>query len=333
MQVACYTAYGPPETIAFIEAPVPVPGPGEVLVRVRAAPVTAGDARLRSGKVPRGLGLLLRMVIGLRRPRVAPGWAFSGEVAALGREAGDWAVGQQVFGLTGFKGGAHREFLKIPSGGCLLPLPESLGAEEGAAFFFGGLTAAEFLIDRAQLAPGERLLVCGATGAVGGAAVQIGRHLGASVAATASPGNHALARKLGADSVTDYRGPPPEGPFDVILDVMGALGWAGAGPLLAPEGRLVLVTADLSGMLGAALRPRRDGRQVITGTSREDLPAMRRLLSLHQAGGYRPIVGPVLPFTDLVRAHALAEGFHKPGNIVVVMPERPISSLGTWQGS
>jgi NADPH:quinone reductase-like Zn-dependent oxidoreductase len=319
MKIASYTAYGPPDTIAFTDAPIPSPGPGEVLVRVHAAPVTAGDARLRSGKVPRGLGLLLRLAIGLTRPRVAPGWAFAGEITALGPEATGFTAGQRVFGLTGFKGGAHREYLVIRADGPLLPLPESLGFEEGAAFFFGGLTAAYFLIDRAQFAAGERLLVAGATGSVGGAAVQIGRHLGARVTATASPANHALARQLGAEAVTDYRDSAPPGPFDVVLDVMGGLGWAKAGPRLAPGGRLILITADLLQMLGSGLLPHGEGRKVITGTGREDLASMRRLLALHAAGGYTPALGPVLPFADLAKAHAIAESHHKPGNLVVVM--------------
>ncbi|MES2915743.1 MAG: NADP-dependent oxidoreductase [Pseudomonadota bacterium] len=320
MKSAIYTGYGPPETIGFVEGPIPKPGPGELLVRVRAAPVTAGDARLRSGRVPRGLGLMLRLVIGLRRPRVAPGWAFAGEVAALGAGVTAFASGQRVFGLTGFRGGAHRDYLVIKAGGTLLPLPGSLSFEQGAAFFFGGLTAAGFLIDRARLQRGERLLVAGATGAVGGAAVQIGRHLGATVSATASPANHPLARSLGAETVTDYRDGPPPGPFDVIVDVMGRMGWAGARPLLAPGGRLVLITADLAQMLGAAIRPRRGGRQVVTGTSKEDLASMQRLVALHQAGGYTPVLGQILPFADLASAHAIAESFHKPGNLVVVMP-------------
>ena len=319
MKIAHYTAYGPPDTIAVTEAPIPTPGPGEVLIRVRAAPVTAGDARLRSGKVPRGLGLMLRLAIGLRRPRVAPGWAFAGEVAALGQGVTAFSAGQRVFGLTGFKGGSHRDYLVIKAEGTLLPLPDSLSFETGAAFFFGGLTAAEFLIDRAKLAPGERLLVAGATGAVGSAAVQIGRHLGATVSATASPPNHALARSLGASEVTDYRKGTPPGPFDVIVDVMGSLAWPGARPLLAPGGRLVLITADLAQMLGSALRPRRGGLHFLTGTNKDDLPAMRRLLALHEAGGYTPVLGPVLPFEKLVEAHAIAESFHKPGNLVVVM--------------
>lgn len=319
MQRARYTAYGGPETIVFDDIPIPSPGPGELLVRVRAAPVTAGDARLRSGKVPRGLSLLLRLAIGLRRPNVAPGWSFAGEVAGLGPGVTGFTMGQRVFGLKGFKGGAHAEYLTIAADGLILPLPETLSFSQGAAFFFGGLTAAEFLIDRARLAAGERLLVAGATGSVGSAAVQLGRHLGASVAATASRANHDLARSLGATEVTDYRQGTPTGPFDVIMDIMGALGWRGAEPLLSPQGRFIQVTSDLPAMLSSALRPRRNGRRFITGTSGETLAAMRRLVNLHQTGGYTPALGTILPFADLAKAHALAESFHKPGNLVVTM--------------
>ncbi len=319
MKIARYTAYGGPETIAFEDAPIPSPAAGELLIRVCAAPVTAGDVRLRSGKVPRGLGLILRLALGLRRPRVAPGMAFAGEVAALGQGVAAFAMGQRVFGLTGMTGGAHRDYLVIMADSTVLPLPDSLSFEAGAAFFFGGLTAAEFLIDRAKLAPGERLLVAGATGAVGSAAVQIGRHLGATVSATASPKNHDLARRLGAVDVCDYRTGTPPGPFDVILDVMGSLGWADARPLLAPGGRLALVTADLSEMLGVGLRPHRGGRTILTGTNKDDLSSMKRLLALHLAGAYSPILGAILPFDRLIDAHALADSFHKPGNLVVVM--------------
>jgi len=318
MKIARYTAYGGPETVVLEDAPIPTPGPGELLVRVRAAPVTAGDARLRSGKVPRGLGLMLRLAIGWSRPRVAPGWAFAGEIASLGPGVTGFIQGQRVFGLKGFKGGAHAEYLTIRADGPVLPLPDRLGFEQGAAFFFGGLTAAEFLIDRAKLAAGERILVAGATGAVGGAAVQIARHLGATVAATASPANHALARQLGAAEVTDYRTGPPQGPFDVVLDVMGSLGWKGARPLLTPTGRLILITADLSEMLASALH-----RRFLTGTSKEDLASMRRLVALHAEDAYVPVVGPTLPFSRLSEAHRIAESFHKPGNLIVTMGDAP----------
>lgn len=314
MKIARYTAYGGPETVVLDAAPIPAPGPGELLVRVRAAPVTAGDARMRSGKVPRGLGLMLRLAIGWSRPRVAPGWAFAGDIAALGPGVTGFTAGQRVFGLKGFKGGAHADYLTIPADGPVLPLPDTLTYEQGAAFFFGGLTAAEFLIDRAKLAPGERILIAGATGSVGSAGVQIARHLGATVAATASPANHGLARELGATEVTDYRTGPPKGPFDVILDVMGSLGWKGAQPFLSPNGRLVLITATLADMLASTVN-----RRFITGTNKDDLPSMRRLVELHQKGGYTPIVGQTLPFAQLAEAHRIAESFHKPGNLVVTM--------------
>ncbi len=314
MKIARYTDYGGPETVVLEDAPIPTPGPGELLIRTRAAPVTAGDARLRSGKVPRGLSLMLKLAIGWSRPKVAPGWAFSGDIAALGPGVTTFQTGQRVFGLKGFKGGAHAEYLTISATGPVLPLPDTLTYQQGAAFFFGGLTAAGFLIDRAHLAPGERVLIAGATGAVGGAAVQIARHLGATVAATASPANHPLARQLGATEVTDYRSGPPKGPFDVILDVMGSLGWAGAKRLLSPTGRLILITANLSEMLASTLN-----RRFLSGTSKEDLASMRRLVELHAMGGYTPIVGPVLPFSQLAEAHRIAESFHKPGNLVVTM--------------
>lgn len=319
MKTACYTAYGGTETIIVADVPIPRPAAGEVLIRVHAAPVTAGDARMRSGRVPRGFGLLLRLVIGWRRPRVALGWAFSGEVAGLGAGVTTFTVGQRVFGLKGFRGGTHAEYLTIRADGPVLPLPATLDHKAGAAFFFGGLTALQFLTVKAGLQPGERVLIIGATGAVGSAAVQIAAQLGARVTAVASTANHALARKLGAEAVHDYRVGPVSGTFDVILDVMGTCGWTGAKALLAPGGRLCLITADLAGTLGAALRPRRQGRRIIAGTSGEGRADMERLVQVHSQGGYTPVLGQVLPFEQLQQAHRIAESFHKPGNLVVVM--------------
>jgi NADPH:quinone reductase-like Zn-dependent oxidoreductase len=319
MQAAHYAAYGGPEMVVFEARPIPAPKVGEVLVRVIAAPVTAGDVRLRSGNVPRGMGLLLRLVIGLRRPRVAAGWGFAGEVAGLGAGVSSLSMDQRVFGMKGFAGGTHAEYLTIKADGAILPTPDSLTDAEAAAFFFGGLTAAEFLIDKAQVQAGQRVLIAGATGAVGSAAVQIAAHLGAKVTALASARNHDLARRLGAVDVHDYAANPTSGPFDVIVDVMGTYPWSRAHPLLAQGGRLCMITADLAATLAAALRPRKDGRRRIAGTSSESRTMMERLVALHQAGAYRPLVGKTLPFADLPRAHAIAETFHKVGNLVVEM--------------
>ncbi len=320
MTVATLAGYGGPEMVRLQQAPRPSPGQGEVLVRVRAAPVTAGDARMRSGKVPRGFGLLLRLAIGWSKPRNPPGWSYSGEVAGLGEGARGFSLGQRVFGITGIKGGAHRDDLVVkPAGGAILPMPESLSFEEGAAFFFGGLTAAEFLLDKAGLRAGERVLINGATGAVGSAALQIARAQGAHITAICSAPNHALARQLGADAVIDYRSQPVSGRYDVVMDVIGTLPWPGARAHLTEGGRLLLITADLAATLGAALHPRRDGCQIFAGTSSEAREKMDRLLGLHATGAYHPQIGFALPFAEIARAHAMAETFHKPGNIVVTM--------------
>ncbi len=203
--------------------------------------------------------------------------------------------------------------------GPLLPLPDSLSHTERAAFFFGGMTAAGFLIDKAQLAAGESVLIAGAVGAVGSAVVQIARHVGAKVTATASVQNLQLARDLGAEVALDYRAPPPSGPFDVILDVMGTYRWQKARPLVSGQGRLGLVTVDLTATLGAMLRPRRGGRRLMAATVTESRAKMQRLVDLHLAGGFRPIVGKTLPFSNLRAAHAIADTFHKVGNLVIKM--------------
>ncbi|HSG37388.1 MAG TPA: NAD(P)-dependent alcohol dehydrogenase [Paracoccaceae bacterium] len=319
MRQARILAYGKPENLRIDTVSTPKPKADEVLVRILAAPVTAGDVRIRSGNVPRGMQTLSRLALGWSRPRNPPGWSFAGEIVELGSGATGFSVGQKVFGIAGIKGGAHADYLAIRSDGLLFPLPEDLSPAEGAAFFFGGLTAMDFLVNKARLASGERLLVNGATGAVGSAALQIAKHLGARVTAVCSETNHPLARQLGAEATQDYRNGPPSGQFDVVMDVIGTLGWSGAKPLLAPKGRLLLITADLWPMLGALLRPSRAGRKLIAGTSTEAKDQMAKLIALYRGGAYRPVVSQELPFDELAKAHAIAETFHKPGNLVVKM--------------
>ena len=321
MRVALTERYGPPEVVRMGERPEPEPGPGQVKVRVVAAGVTRGDARMRGMDVPPGFGPILRLLLGLRRPhRAVMGSEFVGVIEALGPGATGFVSGDRVMGLMGLKGGAHAEALVIAADGLLVPAPGSLSDEEAAGFFFGGLTAADFLIDKAQVRRRERVLVNGASGAVGSAAVQIARHLGADVTAVCGAENAALARDLGAHEVLDYRAGPITGVWDVVMDIAGTLPWPVARELLAPGGRLLPVTTrSLGATVGAALRPRRDGRRITGGNLTETKPAMERLLAIHAAGGYRPVIGGALPLEEIVAAHRLAGSGHKRGNAVVVM--------------
>lgn len=318
MKAAMVRRYGGPEAIALEQVPRPQVRAGEVLVRVRASPVTAADVRLRSAEVPAGYGPLIRLVSGLFGPRKPiPGVNFAGTVAEVGAGVTTLTVGQRVFGVTGFGGSAHAEFLTMRADAAILPLPDELSFEEGAAFCFGGLTASDFLLDKANLRAGEALLVLGATGSVGSAAISLGRHLGLRVTAVASTKNLELARQLGAEDVIDYTQEPLRGTYDGILDVMGVLPYAKAKAFLKPGGRLMPVTGTLLQNLGAALRPTRNGHRITGSTTSDSRASLERLVAIHRAGGYRPLVGEVLPFEQIQQAHRVAATWHKRGNLVL----------------
>ena len=332
MQAATARRYGGPGVVTIETLPRPEPQPGALRIRVTAAAVTAADARLRANDAPRGFGLLMRLITGLIRPRnPVPGMEFAGIVDSLGTGTTGFAIGQRVFGVTGLGGGAHAGYLTIKADARLFALPETLSDAEGAAFFFGGLTAMDFLIDKARLQPGDRLLVNGATGSVGTAALQIAHHLGAQITAVARSDNHALAHNLGADAVVDFRDGPLTGQYDVILDVVGSLPYATAAALLAPNGRLLPVTATLAQQVSAAIRPKRGTHRITAGIIADAKPAMARLIRLHQGGVYRPVIGDTLPFADIAAAHALAGSRHKRGNVVVVMPD-PVAAQNASAG-
>lgn len=334
MRAVTVRQYGGPDVLRIERVPLPIPAAGEVRVRVHASPITAADVRLRSAEVPRGFGLLIRAANGFFGPRSPiPGMGFAGTIDAVGPGVTDLSIGDRVFGSMGFGGGAHAEYLTIAANGRVLPLPASLSFEEGAAFFFGGLTAHDFLIDKARMEGGEHLAIVGATGSVGTAALSIGKHLGLTITAVASKENHPLARSLGADEVIDYRTQSLEGRFDGILDVMGSIPRKRALAMLRPGGRLMPVTSSLLENLGAALRPRR-GLVWITGSTTADgREPMERLLALHRAGGYRPVVGQSVAFEAIGDAHALAQTWHKQGNLIVRMVECPSASQATNPGA
>ena len=320
MKAAICRRYGPPSCVTIEEVAQPVPSRGEVLVAVEAAGLTSGDARIRGARAPGGMGPMIRLVFGLRGPRrPILGREYAGRVVAVGAGVTQFRGGDAVFGLTdGMRMGAHAEFVVVKAAGLILPRPETLSVPEAAAFFFGGLTAADFLLDQCAMQPGERALVVGATGAVGSAAVQIARHHGAHVTALASAANLDLARQLGADVALDYRAASAPGPFDVILDVPGTMPDALAR--LAPGGRLGLVTADLPSMLGAMLRPGRgDGQRLCANVIKETRQAMARVMALHEAAAYRPLIGSVFPLSEIALAHAQADSGHKRGSLVIEM--------------
>jgi NADPH:quinone reductase-like Zn-dependent oxidoreductase len=314
--------YGPPEVLELAELPSPTPAANQILIRVRATSVNSGDVRLRSMNLPPGLGLIGRLLLGLRGPRQPIlGTELAGIVEAVGRDVTAFAVGERVFAFPGGAMGCHAEVVCLPADGPVAAIPANLSDPQAAALSFGGSTVLDFF-RRARLASGERLLVVGASGCVGTAAVQIARHIGAQVTGVCSGANAELVRSIGAERVIDHTRDDFTrlgDTYDVILDTVGTAPFPVARPLLAPGGRLLLVNAGLGGMLLAPWRSWTSGLQVVAGPAEERIAYLHELAALAAAGAFLPVIDRTWPFTELPEAHRYVDRGHKRGSVVILL--------------
>jgi NADPH:quinone reductase-like Zn-dependent oxidoreductase len=316
MQASVVERYGPPEVAQVREVPTPAPRAGEVLVRIAAAPVASGDARMRSARFPKGFGVVGRLAMGLRGPRAGIlGAFFSGDVAAVGDGVHGFAVGDRVSGATGAGMGAHAEFI-VTKPARLVATPASVTHDAAAAVLFGGTTALDYLRDKAKLAAGATVLVNGASGAVGTSAVQLAKHFGAHVTGLTSEANFDLVRRLGADRVVDYRATSLDDlhaggeRFDVVFDTVGTITPASGRPLLAEGGVLLLAVASLGDMLAAR-------GAVKAGPASESPELIQTVLRLTADGVLDPLIEASLPLEQIVTAYRRVDSGRKVGNIVV----------------
>jgi NADPH:quinone reductase-like Zn-dependent oxidoreductase len=320
LKAAVYRRYGPPDVIRIEDVPTPDPGRNELLVRVRAASVSAGDARLRSARVPPGFGLVLRLAFGVTGPRKPIlGWDFAGEVAAVGSVVSGFASGDKVFGA---RMGTHAEYVAV-STNSVAAMPRNLTFEDATALVFGGMTSLIFLRDKAKIQPGERVLINGASGAVGTAAVQLAKHFGAVVTGVCSASNAELVRSLGAARVIDYSQQDftqSGETYDIILDAVGNCTFARCERALSQGGRLLLVVSGLGQTFGAMLRPSRAGRKVLGGVGATRAEDLRLLGSLAESGAFKPVIDRSYPFARIADAHAHVDTGHKRGNVVIALP-------------
>jgi len=204
MLIAKNTEFGPPKVIRLEEINVPVPQSEEILVRSKASTVTTADGRLRSKNVPRGFGFIMGLLFGFKQPKYkALGTCVAGEVVAIGPEVKLFKVGDRVLGNLGMKLGGHAQYVSLPENGPVIKIPETISDEDAAAIVFGGTTALVFLRDKLKVKKGDRLIVIGAGGTVGSAAIQIGKIFGAHVTAVCSTEKEPLVYELGADAVIE----------------------------------------------------------------------------------------------------------------------------------
>lgn len=321
MKAVVCTAYGPPEVLQLRAVPVPEPRAHEVRVRVRATAVTAADYRIRGLNVPRGFALPMRLAMGLTRPRHGIlGVNLAGEIDAVGAGVARFRVGQRVFGATGMTFGAYAEFVCLPESGLLATMADAMDFETAAALPFGFLTALSYLRGKGGVRAGHRVLVVGASGSVGTAAVQLARHFRAEVTGVCSARNVELVRSLGATTVLDYTADEfPRGAsiYDIVLETVGQTSLATCRALAKPGGRVLLVVADVSTQLRALVARLPGGGRIVAGMAEEKLEDLEFLRGLYESGAIRPVIDSVWPFDQLVEAHRHAEQGHKRGNLVV----------------
>lgn len=317
--------YGPPEVVELRETVRPEPGPGQVRIRVLAAAVTAGDWRVRSGILPRGFGALRGLALGFGGPRQPVlGTDAAGVVDAVGAGVTEFALGDEVIAFPGVKQGAHAEFLIMPAKGKVARKPANLSFEQAAAIPFGAMTALDFF-HRGNVRSGESVLVNGASGNVGSAAVQIAKHLGARVTAVCSRRNAALVRSLGADEVIDYAESDfaaGAARFDVVVDTVGNAPYERVKPVLLPGGRLLVVLGDLPALFGSMFAGRTRGHRVIAGPVMERLSDLLEVVELASRGALVPVIDRVFPFERIHDAYRVVDSGHKAGSVILTFDAR-----------
>ncbi|TFC04112.1 NAD(P)-dependent alcohol dehydrogenase [Cryobacterium adonitolivorans] len=320
MRAAVYRRFGSADVVSVEEIPTPKPGPEEVLIRVLASTVSAADHRARSHDIPKGLGLLAGVGLGFFQPRRRVlGMDAAGVVEAVGEKITRFTPGDEVIAMLGAKFGGHAEFARIGRDGPITAKPANLGFAESVALVFGGITARAFL-NRTDIHPGTRVLVNGASGAVGTAAVQLATDLGAHVTAVCAARNAGLVTALGADRVIDYESSDfttePD-TYDVIMDCVGNASFDRVQQLITPGGALLAVITDLNGLLRAKSRTRTSGKLVSASGVDCRTEDLRFLVGLAEQGGLRPVIDRSYDLSEIVAAHRFVDAGHKRGSVVL----------------
>jgi NADPH:quinone reductase-like Zn-dependent oxidoreductase len=324
MRAVVYDRYGPPEVLRLEDVARPVPTEDEVLVKVHATTVNRLDCATREANRRSGLAIsfMSRLIYGVRRPRQRVlGSEFAGEVEAVGAAVREFAVGDRVFGNSGLGFGAHAEFMTIGMSGRIAHMPAGMGFEEAAPISDGALNALTCL-KQADLKKGRRILIYGASGAIGTAGVQLARYFDADVTAVCNTKNLELVRSLGADRVIDYTQEDftKNGQrYDVIFDAVGKLSFRRCGTSLMPRG-IFLPTDGLANLMWALLTPRLGGKKVVfqipPRQTQEDVLFLKELI---EAGKYRPVIDRRYPLEDVVQATRYVETEQKTGNVVLTI--------------
>lgn len=330
MKAALVGAYSDVNQITVQDVPRPSPGDKDVLIKVYASTVQTGDWRIQSQNVPGGMSFILKLVFGFDKPkRPIFGTEVSGEIAAVGAKVSEFKVGDAVVANTGMNLGGHAEYLVLPESGSIVTKPSNLSFPEAASMPFGFTTAWYFLTHAAKLQAGESVLVMGASGATGAAAVQVAALKGAKVTAVCSAENFPLVRKLGATTTYDYRSEDvlaSDRRFDVICDSADVL-TPKAKASLTGKGRLLLLSASLGDQLALPFTNMLSSAKVIAGVADDCKEVLAEVMAHVATGELVPVIDSVYPLSETAKAFSHVASRHKKGSVVIQVAHAPGSDL------
>ncbi len=308
MKAIVYEKFGPPEVLQFKEVEKPAPKDNEVLISVHATTVHAGDLRMRSFTVPRLQWLFARLYLGLRKPkRAILGMELAGEIESVGKDVTLFKEGDPVFASTLWSDlGGYAEYKCMPEDNVIAIKPDNMTYGEAATVPSGGITALRILRDKVHIKAGQKILIYGASGNTGTAAVQIAKHFGAEVTGVCSTANLEMVQSIGADRVIDYTKEDfaeSDETYDVIFDAVGKMMAKRGKKVLNREATYINVLKD-SGGLGKPAR------------TRDDLIFLKELC---EAGKYKAVIDRMYPLEQIAEAHRYVETGHKKGNVVITV--------------
>jgi NADPH:quinone reductase-like Zn-dependent oxidoreductase len=328
MRAIVWTAYGAPDVLRLREIARPTPADDEVLVRVRAATVTAGDCEFRALDLPLLFSLPMRAYAGVLRPKRIQvlGQEFSGIVEMVGKHVQRFEVGDEVFGITGPQMGTYAEYLCRPASsrgadGALTDKPPEISFEEAAAIPLGGLEALHYL-EAAKIQEGQHVLILGAGGSIGTMAVQLAKHLGAKVTAVDRAEKLEMLRSIGADHVVDYMRTDAiaeSDNYDVIFDVVGKTPIAQAMRSLRAPGVYLMANPRISKMIRAQFARRGSLQQLVTGGAVHSSERLDQLKKLVVEGTLRVVIDRSFPLEETAEAHRFVETGRKTGNVIITI--------------
>ncbi len=315
MKAAVYVQYGPPEVLQVKQVEKPIPNKNEILLRIKATAVNSGDWRLRKADP-----FAVRFIFGLLKPKMQIlGSVFSGEVESVGTDVKKFKVGDVVFGHTDMSFGAYAEYKCLSENASIALKPANVTHKEAAVIPFGGVTALHF-IKKAAIKPGQKVLVVGASGAVGSAAVQLAKSFGAHVTGVCSTANVDLVKSIGADKVIDYTKEDftQNGErYDVIFDSVKAISVSRSLKSLNKNGVMILSAAGMSEMLQGAWISGTSSRKILTGVISHTAADIILLKGLIETDKLKPVIDRTYSLEQIAEAHAFAEKGHKKGNVAI----------------